>query len=288
VLVYGDRQELAEPGQLIREINRQMDAVGRMPPGIERHARLVAALVDSGRLLQGVADAAFAEDGLDRRTAAADALSAFLLELGSAVCRSWDTEFRETGPVPRFEMLADLPGEVELRVPEGFAYYALYPEAYAEAARRLRLSSPPRVIGIRSIGTSLAAIVAAALGAGGFVTVRPFGDPFAREIEIDPALERELLEGEGHYVIVDEGPGQSGSSFGAVGDWLQERGVPSERIAVLPSHSGQPGSAASEARRHWWAQVQRQVGDFGDRWPALIERWGATLLGPIDGPPQVI
>jgi hypothetical protein len=278
VLVYGDRQELAEPKQRIRDINRRVDAVEAMPPGIERHAKLVAALVEAGQLLQGVADADFAEHRRDRRTAATDVLSVFLGELGGAACRSWDTDFRDTGPLRRLDLSEALPDAVELRVPEGFAFYALYPEAYAEAARRLKLSAPPRVIGIRSIGASLAAVVAAARDAPKFVTVRPFGDPFARKIAVDPALERELLEGEAHYVIVDEGPGQSGSSFGAVADWLEARGVPLERIAVLPSHAGLPGPAATEERRRWWRQVQREVGDFGDRWPAVIERW----CGPFD------
>jgi hypothetical protein len=284
MLVYGDRQELTEPGRRIREVNRRLDVVEAMPPDISRHARLVAALVEAGQLLQGVADADFAEHGSDRPTPATDALSAFLCELGRVVCRSWGTGFRDTSPLPRLELIAALPDEVELRVPEGFAFYALYPEAYAEAARRLSLSASPRVIGIRSIGASLAAVVAAALRASTFATVRPFGDPFAREVAVDPALERELLDGEAHYVIVDEGPGQSGSSFGAVADWLQNRCVPPERIAVLPSHSRLPGPAATEERRRWWGQVQRQVGDFGDRWPGLIERW----CGPLDGAPQDI
>ena len=284
MLVYGDRQERAEARQWVPEINRQIDAVERMPPGIERHARLVAALIDAGRLLQGIADADFAGHRRDRRTPATDVLSAFLRELGGAVCRSWDSGFADTGPLRKLDLIGSLPGGVELRVPEGFAFYALYPEAYAEAARLLKLSAPPRVIGIRSIGTSLAAIVAVALDTPTFVTVRPFGDPFEREIAIDPALERELLEGEAHYVIVDEGPGQSGSSFGAVGDWLMERCVPVERIAALPSHAGAPGAAATEKRRRWWKQVQRQVGDFGDRWPAVIERW----CGPLDTTSQDI
>jgi hypothetical protein len=287
VLVYGDRQELVEPRQRLREIDRQVDAVERVPAGIERHAQLVAALTEAGQLLQGIADAAFADDCRDRRTAATDTLSAFLVELSRAVCRSWDTDFRETGSLPRLESLDGLPAEVELRVPEGFAFYALYPEAYAEAARRLKLSGPPRVIGIRSIGTSLAAVVAAALGTPTFVTVRPFGNPYAREIAVDPALERELLDEEAHYVIVDEGPGQSGSSFGAVAGWLEERGVPLERVALLPSHAGAPGSAATGKRRRWWGQVQRQVGDFGD-WPALVEQWCTPLLGPLDSSPQDI
>ena len=157
---------------------------------------MVAALVEAGQLLQGVADADFEHVGRDRRTAATDELGEFLLELGHAVCRSWDSRFQSVGPLPRLNVGDDWPGQVELRVPEGFAFYALFPEAYAEAARRLALSGPPRVIGIRSIGTSLGAIAAAALGAPPPVTVRPFGDPFARKIAVDPALEAELLAGE--------------------------------------------------------------------------------------------
>lgn len=284
MLVYGDREEAADPRQRVTEINRQIDAVELMPAGIERHARLVAALIEGGQLLQGIADAEFAELCRDRWALATDALSAALVKLARAVCRSWNTDFREVGPLPRLDLTGVLPGEAELRVPEGFAFYALYPEAYVDAARRLKLSGPPRVIGIRSIGTSLAAIVAAALGAPMFVTVRPFGDPFAREVAIDPALEQDLLDGEPHFVIVDEGPGQSGSSFGAVADWLEERGVPLDRIALLPSHARAPGPAATEEHRRWWGQVQRQVGDFGDRWPALIGRW----YGPLDTTPQDI
>jgi hypothetical protein len=187
--------------------------------------------------------------------------------------------------MPRLRTDHVWPAEVELRVPEGYAFYAVYPEAYVEAARRLKLAAQPRVIGIRSIGTSLAAVVAAALGAPAAITVRPFGDPSAREIAIDPVLERELLDGDAHYIIVDEGPGQSGSSFGAVADWLQQRRVSRERVAVLPSHAGSPGAAATKARRRWWRQVQKQPADFAQRFPALIERWCADVIGPLDEPP---
>ena len=288
MLVYGDHRELAEPEQRVRAVHRRIDAAAKMPPGLERHANMMAALVDAGQLLQGVADANFEHVGRDRRTAAANELGEFLLELGDAVCRSWDSRFQSVGPLPRLNVRDDWPDHVALRVPEGFAFYSVFPEAYAEAARRLALSGPPRVIGIRSIGTALGAIAAAALGAPPPVTVRPFGDPFARKIAVDPALEAELLAGDAHYVIVDEGPGQSGSSFGAVADWLQERGVPPQRIALLPSHGGPPGPAATEERRRWWGRVQRQVGDFGDRWPGLVENWCDTLLGPLDGPAQEI
>ncbi|MGE5562271.1 MAG: hypothetical protein ACM3ZV_03070 [Bacillota bacterium] len=288
MLVYGDRQERADPASRARAINRMLDRVAAMPAGVERHALLVAALDDAGRLLQGIADAQFEDEQRDRSTAATDELGASLLAIARALCRSWDSGFESIGELPRLAPRSDWPNEVELRVPEGYAFYAVYPEAYAEAARRLKLAAPPRVVAIRSIGTSLGAIAAAALDAPPAITVRPFGDPSAREISLDPRLERELLDGEFHYVIVDEGPGQSGSSFAGVAEWLEARGVPNERIALLPSHAGGPGSMASERRRRWWAQVQREVADFGERWPALIGSWCEQLLGPLDEPPRDI
>lgn len=288
MLVYGDHHERAEPALVARNINDALDAAERMECGPGRHARLVGALIDGGRLLQGIADAEFAKAKRDGSSPATDELGTFLLQLARAVCRSWESCFEVHGDVQRLKSSANWPPDVELREPEGFAFYALYPEAYAEAARRLNLAGPPRVIGIRSIGTSLAAVVAAALEAPAPVTVRPFGDPSNREIAIDAALERQLLDGDAHYVIVDEGPGRSGSSFGAVGDWLQEHGVALERIALLPSHPGAPGPAATERRRKWWGSVQRQVADFDEAWPALIERWSSALLGPLDERPREI
>ena len=288
MLVYGDHCVSDDPRQRAREIDRRLEAVETMAAGLQRHARLVAALVEAGQLLQGLADADFAQRQVDRRTAATYELSAALLEMARAVCRSWDTGFEELAPLPRVQARPAWPDEVRVRVPEGFAYYGVYPEAYIAAARRLALRAPPRVVGIRSIGTTLGAVVAAALDAPAPVTVRPFGEAFDRKIAIAPELGRELLQGEAHYVVVDEGPGQSGSSFGAVAEWLQERGVPLERIAVLPSHSGTPGPAAAEERRRWWRSVQRQVGDFGERWPELVGRWSSDLAGPLDEPARDI
>jgi hypothetical protein len=279
MLVYGDRSERDDPRKRLEAIAGQCLSVRAMAPGLERHSRLVDLLIESGRLLQGIADADFAVAKHDRRTEASDALGAFLVRLGAAVCRSWTGEAFD---LPEPPTLADLPLEIELKQPEGFAFYAVYPEAFAQAATRLWLSGPPCVIGIRSIGTSLGAIVAAAVGAPSFVTVRPFGDPFARQIAIAPELEREVLAGPFHYLIVDEGPGQSGSSFGAVADWLQERGVPIERIAFLPSHGGDLGPNASDAHRVRWSRAQKAVADLGPRLPLLLEQWTAELLGPLD------
>ena len=257
MLVYADHSERADPRERLDRIAAELAGVSAMPSGIERHAKLVGALIDAAQLLQGVADA----------DAPADELNVFVHRLAQSVVRSYDSSFADVGelavpPEP------DLPRWVELRLPEGFAFYAVYPEAYVQAARRLRLNGPPCVIGIRSIGTTLGACVAAALGGAPQITVRPFGDPFARRVELPP----ELVEDGVHYVIVDEGPGLSGSSFGSVADWLEDHGVPLELIAFIPSHNGDLGAQASAAHRERWDRAQRVAAEFDKRF--LTERFG--------------
>ena len=117
---------------------------------------------------------------------------------------------------------------------------------------------PTTVIGVRSIGLGLAAVVAAALGAEAPVSVRPVGHPFRRTISLSPAIERELRRrASGRFVIVDEGPGLSGSSFGAVSDALEALGIARESISFLPSHGGDPGPQAQEAHRQRWRAASR-------------------------------
>ena len=288
MLVFGDRSERADPRERLTRTRGELARIAAMPPGIARHAGIAAVLIETGRVLQGVADVQFDCDGRDCTASQTEALGECMLALARMLCRSWDSGFAETGNIPVMPDILDLPDAVELKAPEGFAFYAVYPEAYVEAARRLRLSAPPRVIGIRSIGTTLAAVVAAALDAEPPVTLRPFGDPFERRVAADPELERKLVQGDAHFVIVDEGPGQSGSSFGAVADWLQARGVRLDRIAFLPSHGGPLGMHASATHRRRWQAAQRQVADFGDRLPQLVAAWAGGVVGPIDAEPEDI
>jgi hypothetical protein len=59
---------------------------------------------------------------------------------------------------------ASVPEEAELSASEGFAYYALHPRAYADVLGKLPpLPQSVVVIGIRSIGTTLSAVTAAAV-----------------------------------------------------------------------------------------------------------------------------
>lgn len=258
MLIYGDQRETAGAGERLECIVRTLGRVRASKPGLERHSQLVAALISAGQLLQGVEDEGWPASELNR----------FVHRLAGCVVRSWDSRFDAIGELPAAPAAA-LPGRVEIRVPEGFAFYAVYPEGYIEAARKLRLVGAPRVIGIRSIGTTLGAIVAATLRAPRATTVRPCGDPFARQVVLPDAL----IDPDAHYVIVDEGPGLSGSSFGAVADWLQARHVPLERIAFLPSHSGEPGAHASDTHLTRWRRAQHVPASFDP--PFLVERFGA-------------
>ncbi len=77
-------------------------------------------------------------------------------------------------------------GELTVSRPEGFAYYALHPLDFADLVSTARLeASFAYVVGIRSIGTTLSAVVAAKLSADGVsasrTTVRPEGHPYDRQ-----------------------------------------------------------------------------------------------------------
>lgn len=202
MLVYGDHDEIVNGGEWLESIWRRLCGASAAAPGIERHAMLVSALVDLGRLLQGVADADFASTGKDRRITLTDRLGDWLTALAGQVWRSWQSGFIAAVHLPAIQPI-DLPTRISLRLPEGFAFYSVYPEAYGEAAQRLTLHAPPLVIGIRSIGSSLGAVTAAALGAGWPVTVRPTGDPLARHLSITDDLAQELLAREFHYVVIN-------------------------------------------------------------------------------------
>ena len=269
MLVYGDQQEEVEPGQLLGQLARNSGQNLGHDELRDRFLRLAG-------LAQGVADADFQVSGIDRERPHEAILLAALVEHGAALMRSWDADCTG-GVAPPVPVLPDLPERVAVRLSEGYAFYALYPEAFGLAARMLRLAGPPRFIGLRSIGSGLAAIAAAALGAPPPVTVRPSGNPFARELRLEPAFATTLLAGEPHFIVVDEGPGMSGSSFGCVADWLEEQGVPPERIAFLPGHAGELGSEACERHRRRWATIQRPVAQVN-----RLRSWVEAVVGPIE------
>ena len=136
-----------------------------------------------------------------------------------------------------------IPGTLIISRPEGFAYYALHPLDFAQLAASLaQRAGRVAVVGIRSIGTTLSAVVAAAARQKGAeaqrITVRPTGHPWDRRLDLAPdehGWVHHQAERQAEFWIVDEGPGLSGSSFLAVAEALLSAGVPRERITLLAS-----------------------------------------------------
>ncbi len=193
--------------------------------------------------------------GLERQIEAGELAAG----LADAFCPECDDEF---DPRP-------LPAEIEISVPEGFAYYAVDPELYRMAARRFAAEARPgpvAVIGIRSIGTTLAAVVESELRRLGIPaqswTVRPRGHPWNRELRIGPRLLRRWREFPGCFAIVDEGPGLSGSSFACVAEFLSRIGVSDRRIAFFPSWQTDGANFISAAARQRWPRHRQYTAAF--------------------------
>ncbi|PTM96151.1 hypothetical protein [Mycoplana dimorpha] len=295
MLVYGDAERIETGSSLVAGIEAARSVCMRLPAGLDRHAALVNVFLRVGQLAQGIADAEFESNGADEDTDTHRACARLLTELACTVLASWNSGFANvlTWPSDWPETLAALATDARLRIrePEGHAFYALYPEAYGEAAMRSGLAADTVVIGIRSIGTGLAAIVAAALGAAPPVTVRPVGHPFQRELRVGPRLAARLLaKPEACFAVVDEGPGLSGSSFASVADWLTGHGVSRSRIHFFPSHAGGCGERASRKTRDNWNRTAQHVVGFDDMLTSAADprhhlgTWIARCTGPLVRP----
>ncbi|MCA1408768.1 hypothetical protein I6F26_08145 [Ensifer sp. IC3342] len=292
MLVFGTVTRLERADALCAAIAAQLHALEHQPPGIERHAALVRILLKAGELVQGLSDAEFEKMTADDISARRDIGSLLLIDLARLVLRSWRQGLGGPLAVPA-RVTALL---VHLRVPcslcvseaEGYSFYGLYPESYAEAAMRSGLAANTTVIGIRSIGTSLSAMVAAAIGAAGPVTLRPTGSPFRKRIAVAPRLSHRLLRDPTvRFAIVDEGPGLSGSSFGSVADWLEGHGVGDRRIHFFPGHKGGLGTESSSCHRKRWAASPRHVLDVDDLLfdgHQSLASWVSELIGPLERP----
>ncbi|BDG07474.1 hypothetical protein [Anaeromyxobacter paludicola] len=291
--VYGDRLRREAPREKLARLGALLGDA-RAAGGRARHDLLLDALVEAGELAQGVLDARFAAEGADGRSPEGDAAMALAGGVARALWSSWRSGFSRVewppGALALAVARAGLPATVEVKAPEGYAFYALYPEAYGEAAEALAPAGARlRVIGLRSVGTGLAALVAAAAGATRApVTLRPVGHPFARRLAVSAALERELVgDPEARYAVVDEGPGLSGSSFAAVGRWLEARGVAPERIHLLPGHDGEPGGVNPEAAAAYRRWPRRAVSfEALHREAGGIAAWAAPLIGLALEPPR--
>jgi hypothetical protein len=275
MIVYGSPQHVESMGAFAAQLRARLEAVRRSPAPWSRE-RLRTLLIMAGQPEQAAHDAPPGEAAghWQARLAALHTITGH----AAAFYGAWASE-HEAAPDAHCQVqgaLAEMARTLDtirgdegarlaMAVPEGFAFHALYPEQYAASARRwvreqaAASSRRAVVVGVRTIGTALAAVVAAALAAGGWqvrsLTVRPQGHPFARTVEVDPSQIGDADWG----LVVDEGPGLSGSSMAAVAEGLIRAGVPGRRLSFFPSHGGEPGRAASEAVRRWWAATPRYM-----------------------------
>ncbi len=186
-----------------------------------------------------------------------------------------------------------LPRQIQVKTLEGFAYYSLYPEMYVKAAIQLLAGDRmkrPQVVGILSIGAALAEVVAGTMlarrGLNGWYYLRPHGHPFERRLGLSPAGElwtKYPIQAQRSHLIIDEGPGLSGSSFGAVADWLEAQGLARERIVFFPSHDNPLGPQASEAHRERWATARKYVASFESVFieTGKLAEWVSDLTGGV-------
>ncbi len=299
MIVYGDHVRARSLSHVCDEIAQQLVSCAGAEPGL-RIERARDLLVDCGALCQALQDHEFERHGCDEYTDTYRAATN-IVETAASI---WDDLQRTKGQcacvVARSKMsgiLSELTRghpdlTLRLRIAEGFAYYGAYPDLHAAAARLLGDVRNVQVIGIRSIGTVLGAVVARTCGtARPLVCVRPVGHPFDRKIVIGPALEKLVCEGDSEtlYALADEGPGLSGSSFCSVMRWLRDHAVAADRIIVFPTHAGEPGSAASDDKRILYSSVRRKVVSFDDHFD--VQEAGAIASwfeGALERRPQSI
>jgi hypothetical protein len=150
-----------------------------------------------------------------------------------------------------------LPERLTLKRPEGYAYYALDPAAYARAVLELAPASGQLlIVGVRSIGTSLSAVACAAARSSGLIarrlTLRPTGHAWDRRCSLEGEVRAGLVQPALDYLILDEGPGLSGSTFLAVAEGLEAAGAARDRITLITSHAVDPTRLmARDAAARW-------------------------------------
>ncbi len=140
MLVYGDATRTEDPRAVIEELRAGAASLGAPSSWIERHALLVDLFIRASELAQGLVDQEFDGTGRDHLSMRQSATAGALRALASAVLRSWREQWQasEADVAAAIDRLAeiDAPDPVSTKAAEGYAFYALYPEAYGAAAAR--------------------------------------------------------------------------------------------------------------------------------------------------------
>ena len=236
LLVFRDGKRVCSGTSLLRQLQLQTERVLSLSDFATSCAQeeLIEALLRAGELECAVADAAADDNSAETLASLTDELAIALIARRRPQLSSEILSALASLPTPQ---------QLTLSPPEGFCYYALHPLDYADLLSDQNTDAPNvAVLGIRSIGTTLSAIVAAHFKRCGItaerITVRPAGHPFDRSLSFTSkqlVWIGEHTSRSAQFFVVDEGPGLSGSSFLAVANALEAAGVPRHAITLLPS-----------------------------------------------------
>jgi hypothetical protein len=279
MIVFRDQRAAVDPAQFLATL--RIDACRLAGHAYPDHEETVQLLISAGALEAALVDMLFLS--ADGTTPISRRLREAACALGRAVWHTWEDRpmdarrwLEQSAATFAYLELQQLPPAVDVRVPEGYAYYAVYPEMYLEAARRFHHAHAPRnavCLGLRSIGTSLSAAVAGTLEELGCTvvsfTLRPRGHPFDRRPLVTPELAETLQrERDATFLLIDEGPGISGSSLASTAELLSHLGIADDRIALFPSWATDGSGLRSQQARDCWTRHKQFVVGFDEVWLA--------------------
>ena len=209
-----------------------------------------------------------------------------------------------------------LPHGVDLPVPDGFAYHAVEPLSYsAAAAECLERWRPARVavVGLRTIGATLGAVVAAHCDhhnvPAWMCTLRPRGADSDCECRTDEALALEIRAQAGALcLIVYEGRDISRSALLSAATLLEANGHRRDHIAFLSGTDRQLESRVIPTDADRWNQYTHVVAEMrgqsfaedwsegawrshigldASRWPPVHARHERRKGVPVDAPDEL-
>lgn len=275
-LVFRDGKQTLPGGALLTELLRELSAC-QFASGDSLKHLLVSSLLRAGELECGIHDQFVDSEDLEL---SAKTISAITDELAYALLNPAHARIR-IAQAQRLGRNLNVPAQLKLSPPEGFCFYGLHPLDFAETVSRLSyISGDVAVIGIRTIGTTLSAITAAALHRSHFpgskvtidrTTVRPVGHPFDRATHFSAAQEhwvRRMASRRATFLVVDEGPGLSGSSFISVGEALEKLGADPQRVHFVGTRQVDPAQLRAKDATQRWSRFRSLAVQFGAHLPS--------------------
>lgn len=219
----------------------------------EKESNQLSALIMAGELESALADAC--DSAAPVLTNLTDSLAMFIFGVG---------DLRTILHCARHAEDVRLPETLTISPPEGFTYYALNPLEFVKTvARELRGNGPVAILGVRSIGTTLGAVTAAELRSTGLsaerISIRPAGHPYNRQMHFN-RKELDWITGQKNhsslFLIVDEGPGMSGSTFLSVAEALVDLGISRDRILLVGTREPDPEQLCTHNGKDRWSNFR--------------------------------